>query len=749
MKAVNSPLYRFEDFEVDLAAGSIRCDGQEQYLRQKSFQVLVYLLEHRNRVVTKAELIRAVWEDVAVTDDTIVQSVMEIRRALGESARQPRLIKTMAKSGYRFIGQVEECGSEAGVVIQTRQSTTVEVEFEEEFNEDSRVQGDLMSRQVELLTPVVRSPHRAVALAAIAVTSVVLLAIAAFFALRALRTTPSAAEVTLPQVVGRRAVAVIYFDNQSASADLDWLRQGLPDMIITGLSRSKKLTVLSRQQLYLLIERTGRKPGEGIAFDDALDIAHRSGAEAIIMGSFARLGDTIRIEAQIHDAQTSQLRAAEFIIADRPDRILDQVHLLSLKLASHLTPADSSEGTEPGLGEVMTNNLQAYRYYSLALEKAEGAHNTDALDLLERSVSLDPEFAMAHARIGYVYAVTWSFPEKARPHLEKAYQLSHRLTEKDRLYISAWYQIANHDYDGAIRDFRQIINQFPMEVEAYLRLGTLLSGEERAEEAIEVFTQGLAVDPEAKGVHNSLGKTYMILGRHEEAIASHRRYLEIAPTEPNAHDSLGLSYHWSGRYDEAIEQYNRALALDPKFDVATIHLANSYFQQGRYRDAIREYERYIQLGSSELERARGYGALAHTYLQKRDLAHTRKAAALMIRYEKEHIWYYPGLALAIGDKRQAEKLKEQMTNWQSTVRGVRATQRYPFYFRGYLDLRDGRAAEAIEAFKEALKRYPPYWSIDSYEDCLANAYLESNMLDEAIAEFARIPPFNPKFPLRN
>ena len=222
--------------------------------------MLVFLLEHRNRVVTKDELIRAVWEDVAVTDDTIVQSVMEIRRALGESARlKLALIKTIAKSGYRFIGRVEECSSEAGVVIQTRQSTTVEVEFEEEFNEDSRLQGDLMSRRAELLTPVVKSPHRDLALAAITVASVVLLGVAGFFTLRALRTTPSTAEVTLPQVVGRKAVAVIYFDNQSASADLDWLRQGLPDMIITGLSRSEKADrgAAPRQQLLPIDRKDG------------------------------------------------------------------------------------------------------------------------------------------------------------------------------------------------------------------------------------------------------------------------------------------------------------------------------------------------------------------------------------------------------------------------------------------------------------------------------------------------------------
>ena len=746
MKAVNSPLYRFEDFEVDQAAGSIRRDGQEQYLRQKSFQVLVFLLEHRNRVVTKDELISAVWEDVAVTDDTIVQSVMEIRRALGESARQPRLIKTMAKSGYRFIGRVEECSSEAPVVIQTRQSTTVEVEYEEEFDNDSR-RGDLMTRRVELLTPVVKSPNRLLAIAAIAV-AVVLLAVAAFFTLRALRTTSPTAEVTLPQVAGRKAVAVIYFDNQSASADLDWLRQGLPDMIITGMSRSKKLTVLSRQQLYELFERTGRTTAERITLEEALDIARRSRAEAIVMGSFARLGDTIRIEAQIHDGQTGQLVASEFIVADRPDQILDQVDLLSVKLARHIAPAGPEQVSERGLGEVMTTNLQAYRYYSLAVEKTDAAHNKEALELLERSLALDPEFAMSHARIGYVYALGWNFAEQARPHLEKAYQLSHRLTEKDRLYIGAWYQIANYDFAGAIRGFRQIISQFPMEGEAYFRLGKVLFGEERADEAIEAFKQGLVADPEAKAIYNSLGGLYMCLGRHDEAIASHQRYLELAPTESNAYDSLGLSYQWAGRVNDAIEQYRRALELDPGFEVARIHLANLHFQQGRYREAIRECQRYIQDAPSDVERARGYASIAQTHLSKGDVDQARKATKQLTKYDKQQVRLYPGLALALGDKRQIEELTKQLpANWQSSFRGVRATLRFQYYFRGYVDLREGRVAEAIENFKEALRHYPAYWATDSYDDCLANAYLEANLLDEAIAEYNRILRLNPNYPL--
>jgi tetratricopeptide (TPR) repeat protein/DNA-binding winged helix-turn-helix (wHTH) protein len=747
MKAVNRPLYRFEDFEVDEAAGSIRRNGQEQFLRQKSFQVLVFLLENRDRVVTKHELIKAIWEDVAVTDDTLVQSVMEIRRALGESARHPRLIRTMAKSGYRFIGRVEECSSEAPMVIQTRQSTTVELEYEEEFD-DLRADSDLMTRQVESLTPVVKSTHRGPASVAIAVASVVLLVIAAFFTLRVLRTTSPTAEVTLPQVVGRKAVAVIYFDNQSANADLDWLRQGLPDMIITGMSRSKKLTVLSRQQLHELFERTGRRPAEKITLEEALDIARHSRAEAIVMGSFARLGETIRIEAQIHEAQTGQLVASEFIVADKPEQILDQVDLLSVKLAGHIAPAGPEQVSERGLGDVMTTNLQAYRYYSLAVEKADAFHNKDALELLERSLALDPEFAMSHARIGYVYALDWGFAEQARPHLERAYQLSHRLTEKDRLYIGAWYRIANYDFAGAVRDFRQIIGQFPMEVEAYFRLGKVLTGEERTDEAIEAFKQGLVADPEAKAIHNALGVLYMCLGRHDEAIASHQRYLQLAPTEPNAYDSLGLSYQWAGRFKDAIEQYKRALELDPGFEVARIHLANLHFQQGRYRDAIRECQHYIQDAPSDAERARGHGSIAQIYLSKGEMDQARKAAMQLIKYDKLQLRYYPALALALADKRQIEELKEPLSeNWQYSNRGLRQTLRFPFYFRGYVDLKQGRVAEAIEHFKEALRHYPAYWATDPYEDCLANAYLEANLLDEAIAEYNRILRLNPNYRL--
>src|SRR5207249_5100217 len=125
------------------------------------------------------------------------------------------------------------------------------------------------------------------------------------------------ATVALSPAAGKKAIAVMYFENQSNNAELAWLREGLPDMLIANLSRSQKLTVLSRQQLYLLLERSGHKQTDKLELDDALEIARRSRADVIALGSFAKLGEKIRIDVQLHDARDGHLLSSETLTADQ------------------------------------------------------------------------------------------------------------------------------------------------------------------------------------------------------------------------------------------------------------------------------------------------------------------------------------------------------------------------------------------------------------------------------------------------
>lgn len=737
MKLVENLIYRFADVEIDPALGCVKLAGQEQTLRQQAFHVLLYLLERHQRLVSKEELLENIWKDTAVTDNALVQCIVEIRKALGDDCRHPRFIKTVPKLGYRFVGAVQEAPSEVNGEVRFKPLVPIE----------SKPLGGVAGRGTERLRSVrtaLRNRWNVRYLAYFGLLSV--LAVAAIMVGMGFRTRSNPnSGVVLPQLPGRKTLAVMYFDNQSPGTELNWLREGLTDMLITDLARSDQVTVLSRQELFLLLERMGHKPSDRIRLDEALDIARRSHADAIVLGSFASLDQRVRVDVQLHDAHSGQLLAADKLILDTPAQALTQVDVLALKVSAHL---GIKAGQQTTLADVMTDNLEAYRYYSLGVEKAQAFETPQAIRLLKKAVALDPRFAMAYARIGYTYAVTDFLPDQGRLYLERAFQHSNRLTDKDRLYIQSWYAIAREDYPAAVQTLGQIVARYPFETEAYWRLGRVLLGEEQAEKAVQVLKRGLAVDPEAKDLYNGLGVVLLSLGRCQEAITAHQRYVSLAPGEANAHDSLGMSYQRAGRYEEAITEYNTALGLDHEFEPAIIHLADVYYQQGRYRQAIGYYNRYARVTHSDVARAIAYGSIAQIHLRRGDLRPARIAANREIHYGKGAIWGSLLIALQTKDQLAIHRLKRRLSeNLLNSERGARQNLRNQDFFRGYLELKTGNTAAAIVHFKEALAHLPATSGMDSYEDCLANAYLQSRRPDEAITEYQRILKINPNYPL--
>ena len=729
-------IYRIGDAEVDALSGRLTRHGEECRLREQSLQVLLYLIEHRDRPVTKEELMDTVWRGTAVTDDALVQCVVEIRKALDDDPRRSRFIKTIPKIGYRFIGPIE------GEVASSQ------VEFDKDLSEADVRAESAPGQPLSLIDAVIARPGRAALAAAVVVLLLAAIAVPIYLRQNTLADRQELAEDTLPRVAVKRLVAVMYCENRSGTSELDWLREGLADMLITELSRSAQLTVLTRQQLHQLLERTGQRPGETIQPAQALEIARRSQAESFVLGSFARLGEKLRVDLQLHDTRSGRLVASESLTVDRIEQILTQVDLLALKLAARFGATPTQQAQRVGLGDVMTDNLEAYRSYSLALEKTYELQSAEAIALFEKAVALDPQFAMAYGRIGYTYAVTEQYAEKAKPYLEKAFQLSNRLTEKDRFYINAWYSIAHLDYAGAIRSFRKIISQYPMEVEAYRTLGYLLRGEGQHEEAVRVLTQSLVIDQEARDVHNALGLIYLDLHRYDQAISAHQRYVQLAPAEPNAHDSLGMSYQSAGRYAEALAEYGRALALQPDHFVASIHLGNTYVQLGRYESALAQFRRLVQIAPDDFLRSRAYGSIAETYLRTNDLKRAAEAARMELRLEKYNVWNSVLVALQQGDTARVSELESPLfADWPYTARGQRFPGRLISYRRGYLALKRGQSAESIEHFKEALRHRPVIWMIDPLEDCLAKAYLELGQPGEAIKEYQRVLHLNPNYPL--
>jgi DNA-binding winged helix-turn-helix (wHTH) protein/TolB-like protein len=297
-------IYRFGTVRIDPAGRYLTRDGEEQHLRERSFEVLIYLLENRHRLVKKEELIEHIWKVDAVTDDVLVQSIGEIRKAVGDDRRNPQFVKTIPKSGYRLIAAVEEVLEQQQDPVEMEEISSVTIEIEEDNTP--------LPVEPAMAIPAVRRRWLPLSLSVLAICCCALI-VWYYFAAR-----EKVMETSFVKVPGKKLIAVMFFDNQSGETQLDWLREGLPDMLVTGLSRSNRVTLLSPQQLYPILKRFGHKDSRRMRMDEALQVAHKISADSLVLGGFAKIGNQIRVDAQLYNTRSSELIGAEQLIVNKP-----------------------------------------------------------------------------------------------------------------------------------------------------------------------------------------------------------------------------------------------------------------------------------------------------------------------------------------------------------------------------------------------------------------------------------------------
>ena len=696
MHSLGRRIYRTGEIEVDLSQRTVRNGGEAHSPRPRTFDLLWYLIEHRDRVVPREELLEQLWAGTSVTSNSLTQCVNEARKVLGDDPKESRFIRTVAKSGYQFIGPIDEL---AGYVEEI---TTLEMEYEEQ--------------------PALPAPRRVHWKLPAIVAALAVLAAAVLWRFSA-------------QVPTAETVIVLPFENSSNTDDLDWLREGLPDMLITNLGRAGGMRLLGREQVRALLAPEGSDQKPARVFDRALSWARQHRADTVITGSFARFGEKLRVAVHVYRSSDGSLQSSESFTADQPEQILTHMDLASLKLATELGHPIQQEDRLAGLSSLMTPNLQAYRYYTLGMAKADALASTEAIGLFQQATALDPNFAMAHARIGYTYTSSLGRPREAIPSLEAAFRLSAKLTPSDRLHIAAWYALANFDYAGAITAYQALIVNNPRDVEAQTRLGSLLSGERRPTEAIAVLQRALVIDPNSATTWNVLSGVQNRAGMGEQAVASARRYVALLPDEPNAWDSLGLSLHIAGQLDEAASAYRKALALRPGFKLAIIHLANLAYQSGRFNESLDWCRQFLDLASSNSEKARGYRCQASTYARWNRHQEANAATEKSLALDPYDVDGPALLALQQGNRKRAIQLTE--VQFARNDRGHRTQGRSRFVLLGGIAASEGRTEAALAAFQDALRENPPVYGTDWYEDCLADALAALGRYDEAILEYQR------------
>ena len=612
--------YNFGEWELDVAHGCLTCAGKEVVLRYQSLQLLIVFLEHPGVLLSKDDLTAAIWTDTSVTDNALAQCITEIRRALKDDPRNPHFIKTFPKVGYRFIAKVE-------IVRDKPQSLALE-QASHQPQPDSLP--EMVSTEDLESSPLRETylPHRTNAVLSnmgLRWVPMGLFYILLLFLCGDMTYTVGQLHITALPTSGPPTIAVFSLANGTGRPDLDWLREGLSDMILTDLSHTGKWNVLSREEIHGL---TGGTSSNVLQMDKALELARSVHAKGFVIGTVAGSGQQIEIRIETRDGTDGHLLATDSTSLIDPREIVAGASLLSTDIARHFGVVIDDA---PALGEVMTSNVEAYRYYSLGVEKAEQFQNTQAIEMLKKAIQLDPRFAMAYARIGYAYAVQDFQADNGRPYLERALHLSASLPAINRLYIEAWLAIANSNYDAAINTLQRITGQYPNETEAYCQLSRLLRGQERVNEAAALLRGAIEHQPNAKDLYNAYGLILLSMERPVDAVDAYKQYVMFAPQNPNGHDSLGMSYQQTGQYEAAVSEYSEALRLDPEFEPSIVHLGDAYYQQGRYRDALNEYQRYVQVTKYSDAKALGYGDLANVYIAMDNLEIINGMMAAFVR----------------------------------------------------------------------------------------------------------------------
>ena len=356
------------------------------------------------------------------------------------------------------------------------------------------------------------------------------------------------------------SIAVLPFVNMSSDADNEYFADGLSEELLNVLANIRGLRVASRTSAFFF---KGKEA-------DLATIAHKLGVATVLEGSVRRVGKRVRITAQLIEIATdthlwsrSYDRELDDIFAVQDD--IAQAVVAELKgklLAGRGKPPAAQAASEvkaAALGR--TDNPQAHELYLQArfrLNHWTSEANARAAEMLERAVTLDPDFALAWAALSTVafslaaYDSVPSAPgvERARAAALKALELEPGLAEAhvclSRVLTVDW------DWQGATASLDRARELAPNNPQVLRAMGRHLGYLGRHDEATEYLRQAVIVDPLAPASHFNLGGRLLYAGRLEEAEASYKRALELNPTGGLTHAGPALVYLVQGRFEDAL-----------------------------------------------------------------------------------------------------------------------------------------------------------------------------------------------------
>jgi tetratricopeptide (TPR) repeat protein len=230
---------------------------------------------------------------------------------------------------------------------------------------------------------------------------------------------------------------------------------------------------------------------------------------------------------------------------------------------------------------VTTKSPEAGTAFAQAQTLVFGSRGSEAIEALNKAISLDSDFAMAHAYLGQVVPGADGMAE-----LDKAVALAAKLPDPERMTIEGMRAMRAGEHDKAIAAYQKVIELAPDDWHTMVALGTDANFNGDYAGAIKYFEQASKVKPDLAIAQNGMAYGNAGLRQWDPAIAAAKKQAELLPKEPNPADTLGEILMLAGKFDDSEKAFQQALALEPKFDISWQGVAFARAYRGDFKGAL-------------------------------------------------------------------------------------------------------------------------------------------------------------------
>ena len=539
LSATARDFYRFGQFVLDPRRRTLSHADSPVFLTPKAFDVLFFLVQNPHRLVTKEELLRAVWGDTFVEEGNLTQYISHLRKALGDNSEDSRLIVTIARKGYQFTGNLVAVAQP----VDFSEPAAVQIPAPESLQTDSPPVLELPAKEA---VPQAPKPWRRVAAVAAAALILVVVVYMSWRHFRAI-TPPKSEKIML---------AVLPFENLTGDPNKEYLADGLTEETISQLSRfnPEQLGVIARTSVM------GYKHK-----DERLDqIGRDLSVQYVLENSLRESGDHLRLTAQLIQVKDqTHLWSQDY---DYPAKDLLTVEDEVAKAVAHEIRVRLTSKQQAELAQSHQVNPEAFDAYLQGYHFFQGSTDKDAdmaAKYYERATQLDPSYALAWVGLSRVrnwQANTGAIPVEeghrlAREAVERALALNPNLAEA-HAQMGRIKNTVDYDWAGANASYQRAVELEPGNPE-----GVRLAAESVA-----------------------------LLGRFDEALQLARRAVYLDPLNADSWEVLAETEFWMGHLDEAAADTKKGLELSPDAWRGPIQLSQIYVMQGRPQDALPEIE---------------------------------------------------------------------------------------------------------------------------------------------------------------